>query len=134
MPRVTRNALRTAVILEEEAQLAAATPLPTTPTISRTPLGEVAGNLYGEMVIGEEQDDVIKPAKKAAAKGRKAKGTKKGRKKNNAEKENEMEIREDPYQSSASSAVEEACEDLMKENSGGKPYSPYRVSLFCASH
>ena len=130
MPRVTRTALRTAAILEDEAHLAAATPLPATPTMSRTPLGEVAGNIDAETVNGQEQDDAIKPAKKAAAKGRKAKGIRKGRKKNDDGKENEVEILEDPYQSSASSAVEEACEDLLKGNSGGKPYNPYRVRLF----
>ncbi|MCJ1431886.1 hypothetical protein MMC27_001242 [Xylographa pallens] len=119
MPRVTRTALRTAAILEDEAHLAAATPLPTTPTtIGRTPLGEVAGNVDGEIVNGQEQDDAIQPAKKPATRGRKAKGTRKGRKKNDDGKENEVEILEDPYQSSASSAVEEACEDLLKGNSG----------------
>ncbi|MCJ1392214.1 hypothetical protein MMC18_005081 [Xylographa bjoerkii] len=118
MPRVTRAALRTTAILEDETNLAAATPLPSTPTMSRTPLGEVAGNMYGEIVNGEEQDNAIKPAKQAAVKARKAKGTKKGRKKGDVEKENQVEILEDPYQSSASSAVEEACEDLLKEDSG----------------
>ncbi|MCJ1405357.1 hypothetical protein MMC11_008584 [Xylographa trunciseda] len=133
MPRITRAALRTNAILEDEANLAAATPLPSTPTMSRTPLGEVAVNMYGETVKGEDQDDAIKPAKKAVGKARRAKGTKKGRKKDDDEKENQVEILEDPYQSSASSAVEEACEDLLKKNAGGKPYCPYCVRLFRCS-
>ena len=121
MPRVTRAALRTNSILEDEANLAAATPLPSTPTVSRTPFGEVAGNVYGDSANVEEPDEALKLAKKGgAAKGRKAKGAKKGRKKNDVEKENQVEVLEDPYQSSASSAVEEACEDLLKEDLGGK--------------
>ncbi|MCJ1283859.1 hypothetical protein MMC26_003190 [Xylographa opegraphella] len=118
MPRVTRTALRTAAILDDEAHLAAATPLPSTPTVSRTPLGEVAGNLNGDAVSGAEQGDAVKPGKKAAGKGRKAKGTRKGRKKNEVDSENEVEILEDPYQSSASSAAGEACEELLTGKAG----------------
>lgn len=120
MPRVTRAALRTNAILEDEANVAAATPLPSTPTMNRPPLGEVAGNIYGESTSQEELDGAVKLMTKVTPKGRKARNTKKTSKKNSVEKENKSEVLEDEYQSSSSSAVEEAREELLKDNSKGR--------------
>ena len=77
MPRITRAALRSNAILEDEPFLAMSTPLPATPQKEREPLGEVAGNVPEEALV---IDDVVKAEKKVGAKGRKAKGTKKGKK------------------------------------------------------
>ena len=124
MPRVTRAALRTNAILEDEANMAAATPLPLTPTVTRPPLGEVAGNFNADAFIAGELEIVLKPVKKSTATVKKSKGTKKGRKKDNTEKENEVEVLEDDCQSSTSSAAEEACEELLKEKTGGRMRLP----------
>ena len=125
MPRVTRAAQRTTTILEDEANIAAETPLPSTPTTTtnRPPLGEILQNVNADALLAETMEVVLKPTKKAI-KGKKAKGPKKGRKKSDADKENIPEVLDDDNQSTTSSAVSEACEDLMKEHSRGKPPSP----------
>lgn len=122
MPRVTRAAQRTTAILEDEPNIAAEPPLLATPTTTtgRAPLGEIiVQNVNADALLAETMEVVLKPAKKAATKGKKAKGPKKSRKKNDADKENIAEVLEDDNQSATSSAVSEACEDLMKEHSGG---------------
>ena len=75
MPRITRSTLRNNnMILEDEATVAAETPLPPTPVQERTPLGEVTGNLFQEIIYGQDFEAAGKPAKKSAnTKGRKAK-------------------------------------------------------------
>ena len=119
MPRVTRAALRNNVVAED-ADPAATTPSPNTPLskpiAERKPLGEIAGN----------SEDAAGPVKKTAGK-KKGKGGRKPKKENltlnvleNAEN---VEVIEDDRQSSASSAVEEACQDLLKDSNGGKPAS-----------
>ena len=124
MPRVTRAALRTNVILEDEASLAAAIPLPSTPTTNRMPLGEVIGNLTNDNIKELVLEDAGMPTKR----GRKPKSTKDGKtkrrimKKNDLQKENGVEVLEDDYESASSSAVEEACKDLLKASSGGIVY------------
>ena len=126
MPRITRSTLRNNnMILEDEATVAAETPLPLTPVQERTPLGEVTGNLFQEIIYGQDFEAAGKPARKSAStKGRKAKATKgirKGRKNfDDLRQENESEVVEDDDRSSTSSAVEEACRELMKESSGGR--------------
>ena len=126
MPRITRSTLRNNnMILEDEATVAAETPLPLTPVQERTPLVEVTGNLFQEIIYGQDFEAAGKPAKKSAStKGRKAKATKgirKGRKNfDDLRQENESEVVEDDDRSSTSSAVEEACRELMKESSGGR--------------
>ena len=132
MPRVTRAVLRTNAILEDEANMAAATPLPLTPTVTRPPLGELAVNVNADAFIAGELEIVLKPVKKSTAKAKKSKGAKKGRKKDTAGKANELEVLEDDCQSSTSSAAEEACEELLKEKTGGRmrlPYSCWQVLL-----
>ncbi|MCJ1243488.1 hypothetical protein MMC30_000685 [Trapelia coarctata] len=125
MPRVTRAAQRTTAILEDEANIAAETPLPSTPTTTtgRAPLGEIVQNVNVDALLAETMEVVLKPAKKA-------KGTKKGRKKNDADKENIAEVLEDDNQSVTSSAVSEACEDLMKEHSGGRKLTTALQEMF----
>lgn len=117
MPRVTRAT----AILEDEVNMAAETPLPSTPTTTtnRPPLGEIAQNVNADAMIAENLEVILKPTKKVTAKSKKTKGPKKGRKKVDADKENTAEVLEDDCQSATSSAVEEACEDLMSEHSGG---------------
>ena len=115
------------MILEDEANVAAETPLPPTPVQERTPLGEVTGNLFQEIIYGQDFEAAGKPAKKSAStKGRKAKaakGIKKGRVNlDDLLQESELGVVEDDDRSSTSSAVEEACRELMKESSGGRFY------------
>ena len=112
MPRTTRAALRSKELVGEEAD-AASVPLPSTPQKERLPLGEIADNKGAGMMMADIAED--EPVKQGAKKGRKAKGAKKGnnkKTKKNAE-EPEIEIFEDDNQSSASSAAEDAREELM---------------------
>ena len=115
MPRLTRAALRSAVL--EDTEEAAQIPLPATPKMERTPLGEITLNQEDEPKIVLAVN-LSKPGKKAA----KSKDTKTGRKKKDtSNKENGPEIIEDDYQSATSSAVEEACEELIRQDKKGGP-------------
>lgn len=120
MPRVTRAALRSHAIMEDEANLAAAIPLPSTPHKERAPLGEITNNVQDEVINVHEVDMDAKPAKKAGNKGRKAKTSKKGKKDSQFKDEENPEVLEDENQNDASSAVEEACVELMKEGNGSE--------------
>lgn len=118
MPTTTRAALRSTTILEDELGLAMSTALPATPPKDREPLGEVAGNGSEDTVVVE---DVVQLEKKGGAKGKKAKRTKKGKKQPKIiSEEATPEVLEDDDQSATSSAVEEACGDLLKPNAGGE--------------
>lgn len=121
MPRVTRAALRSNAILEDEPKLAMSIPLPATPQKEREPLGEVAGNVPEEPPA---IDDGVKPEKKEGAKGKKVKGTKKGKKQPKRENDEiTPEVLDDDNHSATSSAVEEACEDLMNPIVGGEIFA-----------
>ena len=117
MPRITRAAVRSNAILEDEPDLAMSIPLPATPQKEREPLGEVVGNVVEEALVV----DVVKAEKRGGAKGRKAKGTKKGKKQPKTDYEETVpDVLDDDNPSASSSAVEEACVDLMKPNAGGE--------------
>lgn len=116
MPRVTRAALRSHALLDE-ADLASSTPLPLTP-VTRVPLGEVAGN---REEIRSELRQLSKVEKKPPVKGKKGRVAKKAKSQENDKINNEtVEVLEDDSQSATSSAVDEACQKLMQESSGGK--------------
>ena len=120
MPRVTRAALRSHAMLEE-ADLASSTPLPLTP-VTRVPLGEIAGN---KEEIKPEPYELSKAEKKPPVKGRKGRVAKEAKKQENDKINHEtVEVLEDDIQSTTSSAVEEACQNLMQESSGGKLRAP----------
>lgn len=119
MPRVTRAALRSQVLLDE-VDLAISTPLPSTPR-TRVPLGEIAANTEDIKNLNLE---LSKTKKKQPVKG-KRKVAKKTKKHTSSKVEDQVvEVLEDDNQSTASSAVDEACQSLMQELSGGKhPHS-----------
>ena len=117
MPRVTRAALRTQE-LQEESDMAASTPLPPTPIKQRVPLGEISDNVATEAQVAELEQKLV-PAKKGSVRGKKANVTKKTNKQKKVKAMDiEPKILEDDNESSTSSAVEEACQDLLKDSSG----------------
>ena len=117
MPRVTRAALRTAE-LQEESEIAASTPLPTTPAKKRVPLGEISENIANEAQVVELEEKLM-PAKKGSLRGKKGSAAKKINKPKKGKAMNrDSGILEDGNESTASSAVEEACQDLLKDTSG----------------
>ena len=117
MPRVTRAALRTQE-LQEESDIAASTPLPPTPVKQRVPLGEISDNVATEAQVAELEQKLV-PAKKGSVRGKKANVTKKTNKRKKVKAMDvEPKILEDDNESSTSSAVEEACQDLLKDSSG----------------
>lgn len=116
MPRVTRAAVRSHTLLEE-ANLASSTPLPLTP-VTRVPLGEIAGN---KEEIKAEPHELAKVERKSLVNGKKGRIAKKAKKQENDRIGHEtVEVLEDDNQSATSSAVEEACQNLMHESTGGK--------------
>ena len=118
MPRVTRAALRSNAVFEDEA---ASVPLPLTPCKEREVLHEVAGNSTQEVIDVSQSDNVAMGNKKGTAKGRKGKVGKKNKKlPASMDEGSNVEVLEDDNHSTASSAVEEACEELMRPGSGGK--------------
>lgn len=117
MPRVTRAALRTQE-LQEESEIAASTPLPPTPTKKRVPLGEISDNIATE-VQAAELEEKMAPLKKGPGRSKKANAAKKGSKQRKVkDMETQVEILEDDNASETSSAVEEACQDLLKDSYG----------------
>ena len=123
MPRVTRAALRSNALLEDST-VAALTSLSLTPHKARIALGEITENQGKEAPVletPEKVEETIKmaPSKKGPGKGKIGRVTKKGNKQASKTEEEIMAVLEDGSQSETSSAVEEACQDLMKESSGG---------------
>ncbi|MCJ1342218.1 hypothetical protein MMC31_000398 [Peltigera leucophlebia] len=113
MPRVTRAALRSQVLLDE-VDLAISTPLPSTPR-TRVPLGEIAANTEEIKNLNLE---LSKTKKKQPVKG-KRKVAKKTKKQTSSKVEDQdVEVLEDDNQSTTSSAVDEACQSLMQELPG----------------
>ena len=119
MPRVTRAAMRSHAIMEEESHFAATVPLPSTPLSGRTPLGDITSVVQEEALNSHESNASVKAVKKAIVKSKKAKGTKKGGKKKVEKDKLNPEVLEDENQSETSSAVDEACGDLLRGNSEG---------------
>lgn len=120
MPRVTRAALRLNAMLED-TNLAASTPLPLTPLALRTPLGEISGNSEEVKAMVNNLEQLVKAQKKAPPKGRRGKVQNNDKKLAlNARHEESIEVIEDDNQSATSSAVDEACQDLMGEPTRGK--------------
>jgi len=111
MPRVTRAALRSNALLEEST-IAALTPLPLTPLKERVALGEITDNQGPAL-------EMIEPGKTGPGQGKKGRVAKKGKKHVPKAEEGNVEVLEDDNQSETSSAVEDACQDLMKESPGG---------------
>lgn len=126
MPRITRAALRSNTVLEE-ANTAASVPLPSTPLSQRTPLGEIAGNVVEAAStpnVHHQQSQQSRPEKKAPKRKRgKLKRAKKGEQTDvGEEEEHVIDVIEDGNQSTVSSAVNEACQELLKESDGGMKF------------
>lgn len=122
MPRITRAALRSHALLED-ADLAASTPLPLTPR-TRVPLGEIAGNKEEVAAVVIEPLELFKIEKEPPAKGKRGRIAKSAKKQENCKTEDSIvEVLEDAIRSPISSAVDDACQDLMQPSTGGK-YSP----------
>ena len=118
MPRITRAALRSHALLED-ADLAASTPLPLTPQ-TRVPLGEIAGNKEGVAAVVIEPLESSKVENKVTAKGKRGRIAKNAKKQENCKIEDPaLEVLDDEIQSPISSAVDDACQDLMQESAGG---------------
>lgn len=121
MPRVTRAALRSNAIFEEELNLAAATSLPLTPSKERPVLGEVDGNLAEQVKCLNELDELVKAGK---AQNKKSKSTRKTKKTTKPKDDPpSIDILEDDNQSTTSSAVDEACDSLLKPTVGGRHFN-----------
>lgn len=101
-------------ILEDDFD-AASIPLPTTPREERPPLSEVTTNNREELIVLEL--NLTKPAKKPPAKA--LHSGKKEKKEKIGLQENNFDVIEDDCESTVSSAVEEACDALMKVSMNG---------------
>ena len=110
MPRVTRAAMRSHVI---EAA-------PSTPLKDRIPLSDITSIVQEELLSTHESDASRRVMKKTVVKAKKAKGTKRGHKKGITKTEVTSEVLDDENQSEMSSAVDEACGELLKESTGGQ--------------
>ena len=118
MPRITRAALRSKAALES-AELAASVPLPLTPSKERAPLGEIAGNAVGDTCMDHATNEVFKVQKKGSTRSKNGRNTKKAAPVNKSTGNGPVEVLEDDNLSATSSAVEEACEDLLKNHDSG---------------
>ena len=133
--RRTRAALRSNTIMEDELNIATTVALPSTPLKDREPLGEITSNKLEDSIGEKDQDIDVKASKKAVAKTKKTKGGMKGRKKKIEPIEPNAEVLEDEIQSETSSAVEDACDELMKQNtkSQSDPVDSLNIRLALAN-
>ena len=115
MPRLTRAAMRANSALDD---VAASVPLPVSPYAGggRRILGEITANQ--EDLNTSYNSTATTATKKPTAKTKKAKGNKKIKKRDAGQNLENCEVLEDENQSGSSSAVEDACEELRKENKG----------------
>ena len=113
MPRVTRAALRSNAAFQD-SDLAVSVPLPLTPCKERPPLGEIAGNALENSHPDSGSSETIKAQRRSAVEGKKGRAAKKVKSKSKASNEDLVEVLEDDNRSASSSAVDEACEDLLK--------------------
>ena len=115
MPRVTRAALRANSALDD---VAASVPLPV------SPYGGGGRRVLGEISTNQEDHNAsldttaATATKKPAVKTKKGKGSKKT-KKRHADLDENCQVLEDENQSGSSSAVEDACEELLKRSDNG---------------
>ncbi|KAL8775534.1 MAG: hypothetical protein Q9209_000030 [Squamulea sp. 1 TL-2023] len=118
MPR-TRAALRSQA-LPDGLDIAATVPLPATPPVARrAPLGEVSGNQGSVPVPVDNPEDILK-AHKGPGKGKKGQSSKKSTYEvQNVNNEGSEKVLPDENENEASSAVEDACQDLLNEQSQG---------------
>ena len=116
MPRVTRAAVRANTALDE---IAASVPLPASPYGGgRKVLGEISTNQEDHNVSSDTTTTTA--TKKLGAKTKKSKGSKKIKKcKADLVDDESCQVLEDENQSGSSSAVEDACEELLKRNDKG---------------
>lgn len=119
MPRLTRAAMR-AQPSPDDSAVAAAVALPATPpVIKRTPLGEISGN-QEELPTPVEDPEQILKTNKGPGKGRKAKVTKKSKGQDESGQNGKAaSVLPDEIESETSSAVDDACQDLLKEQHEG---------------
>ena len=112
----TRNMLQQ----PEDSAVAADIPLPATPPVTRRkPLGEISGNQEEPPAAIDSPEEVSK-ANKGSGKGKKGKGQKKAKKQVQAsEKHVSKQVIPDENESGTSSAVQDACQDLLQEKPSG---------------
>ncbi|KAL8702156.1 MAG: hypothetical protein Q9201_004548 [Fulgogasparrea decipioides] len=115
MPR-TRAAHRSQAS-PEDTQIAANTPLPATPPVTRRkPLREISGNQEEVPGAVDNPEEILK----GPGKGKKGKNIKKSKKDAQTAKNHGPEnVLPDKNESETSSAVEDACQDLLKEQPQG---------------
>ncbi|KAL8957094.1 MAG: hypothetical protein Q9183_006149, partial [Haloplaca sp. 2 TL-2023] len=108
----TRNMLQQ----PEDSAVAANIPLPATPPVTRRkPLGELSGNQEDPPAAIDNPEEILK-ANKGHGKGKKGKGQKKAKKQVQAsENRASKQVIPDENESETSSAVEDACQDLLQK-------------------
>ena len=132
MPRVTRAALRSQPS-PDDSVVAAAIPLPgTPPVIRRTPLGEISGN-QEELPAVVDDPETLLQTNKGFRKGKNGKATKKSKKNGQGKnKKSSEDVLPDDNESETSSAVEDACQDLRKEQTQGSFYHTTHLIYHCS--
>ncbi|KAL8944869.1 MAG: hypothetical protein Q9216_000159 [Gyalolechia sp. 2 TL-2023] len=114
MPRVTRATVRSQASSENSGVGTALSPPQTPPITKRTPLGEISGNQEEILTVVEDPEGA--PIANKGKKGKKRKNWKKAKKNNEATGSKESEnVLPDDNESELSSAVEDACQELLKE-------------------
>ncbi|KAL8998564.1 MAG: hypothetical protein Q9169_002404 [Polycauliona sp. 2 TL-2023] len=111
----TRAALRSHAPHEGSDVATTMPPSSTPPASKRTPLGEITGNQEEVPIVLPDPEEVLK-AKQGPSKGKKSKSSKKPKKSaQNTEDGESGKVLPDENQSDTSSAVDNACQDLLKE-------------------
>lgn len=113
----TRSALRSQASHENPTTTSPST---TSSASKRAPLGEITGN-QEEVPIAVDNPEEILKAKRGTAKGKKSKSSKKSKKdaQNTNNEEDSGKVLPDENESETSSAVDDACQDLLRDQTQG---------------
>ncbi|KAL8741842.1 MAG: hypothetical protein Q9190_005601, partial [Brigantiaea leucoxantha] len=118
MPRVTRAALRSQASIEG-SDIATMVPLPASPApMRRSPLGEISGNSKDGPPSTDNTQRVLPALNKGVVKGKKTKSSRMAEEMTASlyDENNDKIVLMDDCESEASSAVEEACRDLLESS------------------
>lgn len=111
----TRAALRSQAPSEDSNTVDTTPP----PALERAPLREITGNQEEVPVAVDDPEEILK-ANKGTGKGKKSKGSKKSKKDvGNTHDEESGKVLPDENRSETSSAVDGACQDLLRDQTRG---------------
>ena len=111
----TRAALRSQATSEDSSTVAPTPP----PATKRAPLREITGNQEEVPIAVDDPEEILK-GNKGTGKGKKSKSSKSKKDAENTNDEESAKVLPDENRSETSSAVDGACQDLLRDQTQGR--------------